>query len=241
MFVFNDVTSDAHAQTCTLPYRFGSEEVFKKTLLHLIGHTLAIVGNADDQVVIIDSNADANLGRVTFCGGLRFLPYRIASVIHHVQHRPAQVLRDDHHTRYAFLIGFVQSDIESLVVGPHGMIRQAHVFLHYLAHIGRHAFVLLTARYQQYALYDAHSTVAVRRNLLHILLETIHNVVEVFAVCFWQQLGVILHYSCQVAEEFVGHLREVDDKIQRVLNLVGNTSTEHTERCQFLLLLQLLF
>ena len=43
-----------------------------------------------------------------------------------------------------------------------------------------------------------------------------------------------------VAEQVVRHLAEVDDKVQRILYFVCNTGTEHSERCQLLLLLQLL-
>lgn len=50
MFVLNDVACDTHAQTCALSNGLGGEEVLKETLLHLVSHTLAIVGNGDFEV-----------------------------------------------------------------------------------------------------------------------------------------------------------------------------------------------
>ena len=45
----------------------------------------------------------------------------------------------------------------------------------------------------------------------------------------------------QVVQQLVGHLAEVNDEVQRVLYLVGNTCTEQSQRCQLLLFFQFLF
>ena len=129
------------------------------------------------------------------------MPNGIAGIVHHVQHGTAQILRNDHYGWHTLLILFVQGDVEPLMIGPHGVVRQTHILLHDMAHIGWHALILLATRYEQDALYDTYGTLTVLLDLLHILLQTVHDVGEVFAVSLWQQAGIVFHDGGQVAKE----------------------------------------
>ena len=77
-------------------------------------------------------------------------------------------------------------------------------------------------------------------NLGQILLQVGNDVFHLLAVVLRQLVHIVLYDFTEVAEQVVRHLAEVDDKVQRILYFVCNTGTEHSERCQLLLLLQLL-
>ena len=64
MSVLDDIPSDGHTQACTLSYRFGGEEVLKKTLFGLFIHAFAIVLQCDNDVVVSLLDGDGNLGLV---------------------------------------------------------------------------------------------------------------------------------------------------------------------------------
>ena len=54
-----------------------------------------------------------------------------------------------------------------------------------------------------------------------------------------QFVGIVLNDVGEIGQQPVRHLTEVDDEVERVLYLVGNTGAERSKRSQFLLLLEL--
>ena len=126
------------------------------------------------------------------------------------------------------------------MVGTHGMIGEPHVLFYKVTDISWQEFTVLSPRNEQDALYDTDSTLTMLRNLRHVFPQVGHNVVEILAIVFRQLVLVVGHNLLQVFEKFVGHLAEVDHEVQRILYLMGNTRAENTQRCQFLLFLELL-
>ena len=65
-------------------------------------------------------------------------------------------------------------------------------------------------------------------NLLHVLLNVGHDVGHLLTVVFRQLVGMGPDKFGEIAEQLIVHLTEVDDKVQWVLNLMGNAGTEQT-------------
>ena len=134
----------------------------------------------------------------------------------------------------------MDADVETLVVGAHGMVGQPDVLLDNVVDVRGQELVFLASRHQQDTLNDADGTFAMLHNLGHILLQVGNNVLHLLAIIFWQLVLVVFYDFGEVAKQLVRHFTEVDDKIQRILYFVCNAGTEHSERCQLLLFLQLL-
>ena len=170
MFVFDDVAGDTHSQSGSLSDGLGGEEVLVESLFHFLTHAFAVVGKADDEVPVLHLDGDRYLRLVVVAGRLLLLPHRIACIVHHVEYGSAQVLRNDHHRRQAFLIVLVDGDVEVLEVGTQSMIRHPDVLFHDFADVGRQELVLLAARHHQDALNHADGAFAVLNNLGQVRL-----------------------------------------------------------------------
>ena len=167
--------------------------------------------------------------------------YGETGVVHEVEHGPAEVLRNDHHLWQVVLIVLVDADVERLVLGAHGVIGEPYIFVDDAIDIGGYELVLLAARYEEDALNDIDGPLAVFDNLGHVVAQVGDDIVDVLAVVLGQPVLVVVDDVRQVAQEFVGHLTEVDDEVERILYLVGDTGTKHSQGGELLLLLQLLF
>ena len=117
------------------------------------------------------------------------------------------------------------------------MIRQTGVLTDDLAHIGRHKLVSLTTRHKQDAIDDTDGPLTAHLNLLHLVFYAGHDFTDILAVSFRQTVCIALYNLRQVIKETIGYLGEVNDKVQWVLYLMGDTGTQQSQRCQFLLLL----
>ena len=93
---------------------------------------------------------------------------------------------------------------------------------------------------QQDVLYDADGTLTVLYNLAQILLQVGHDIFHILTVVFRQLLCIVFYDVRQVANQFFREFAEIDDEVQRILNLMGYSCAQRAKRRQFLLLLQLL-
>ena len=229
MAVPDDILHNAQAKTCALPYWLGGEEVFEEALLHLIGHTLAIIGKGDGKAVGLTAHTHRELGLIGSIGRLRLMPYGIEGIIDQIEHSTTQILRNDPRKRHVILIRLADGDIEVLMVGAHGVIRKPGVLLDNPTHIGGDELALLASGHQQDALNDADGTLAVLSNLGHVLLEVGHDIDEILTIVVRKLVGIVGHEFFKVAEQLIVHLTEIDDEIQRVLDFMGDTCTKHTQ------------
>ena len=117
-----DVTGDSHAKTCTVTYWLGCEEVVVEFCLHLVGHSIAVVGNDNGQFFTLRLGTNVNSRFVVLSVGLASLPNGVEGIIDNVENRTADVLMNHDYWRQAFRILFVDGCIEAVVVGTHGMI-----------------------------------------------------------------------------------------------------------------------
>ena len=122
VLVLDDVACDAHAQSGALSDGFRGEEILVETLFHQVGHTFAIVSDADGNLVISHRRLDADLRLVVVRGTLLAFAYRVTGVVHQVEYGAAEILGNDHHHGQSLLVVLVDADIELLVIGTHGMI-----------------------------------------------------------------------------------------------------------------------
>ena len=72
----------------------------------------------------------------------------------------------------------------------------------------------------------------------HVLLQVGNDIFHFLTIVVREFIFIVFHDVVQVAKQLGRHLAEVNDKVQRVLYLMGNTCTQHAERSQFLLLFQ---
>ena len=182
VLVFDDVPRDIHAQSRALPGGFGGEEGLEEALFHLVGHADPVVFDGDIELfpLAVDVYFD---GRLEVYGrALRLLPYRIAGIVHDVQHGAAQILRDDGLHRDALFIRLLDGDVEVFQAGAHRMLGEPDVFLDQLADVGRDKLVLFPAGIEQDVLYDAGRAVAMFAYLLQVFLQVLHDVLDVFPI-----------------------------------------------------------
>ena len=145
VMLVDDVTGDCHTETCTVTYWLGCEEVVVEFCLHLIVHSIAVVGNGDRQFFALCFRTNVNSGLVVFTFSLASFPNGVEGIIDNVENRTADVLRNHDYWRQAFRILLVDGCIEAVVVGTHGMVTQPDVLMHQCVDVCRNAFAFLSA------------------------------------------------------------------------------------------------
>ena len=128
MFAFYNIADDRHSEPCPLPDRFSRKKRVEQSLLDFRTHTFSIITDGKHDSFIQLFQTHRYLRRISFGSILPFSPYRIAGVVHHIQHCPAEILRNQPDRRNVFGIVFMNGNIKILVVGTHCMISQPHIF-----------------------------------------------------------------------------------------------------------------
>ena len=65
-------------------------------------------------------------------------------------------------------------------------------------------------------------------NLRHVLLEVGNDILEILTVSLREFVLIVVNNLSELLKEFLRHLTEVDNEVQRVLDLVGYACTQKT-------------
>ena len=132
-----DVVGERQAETGTLIGGLGREEGIEDLVPHVRRNPLAIVLNADGDLIFLAPGGQPDAGHVT---GIRirvflFFVGRMTGVVHHIQKHPGHFLRNDLYLTEVGIEVLVDFELKILIGSTGGVISQAGVFFQQGVHI----------------------------------------------------------------------------------------------------------
>lgn len=118
-----------------------------------------------------------------------------------------------------------QGDIEGCILRTLAVIGQVDVLSEESVQVSRLSLAGSTSRVQQHAAHDVVGALAVLANLAEILFQVGEKIVHVFRNGSRKQVFLLCQLICQLAQQISRELGEVDDEIEGVLHLVGDSGS----------------